>query len=230
MKLTLEEIQQLYKFTKAHFVEHYDLQTELVDHLGNGIEEQWNANPDMPFHTALQYEFKKFGVFGFHDVIRDKTKAMEKRYWKILFQFIKDYFKLPKIFMLLILTATVFTLITLLPEGYKGYFIAVTFLFLMVIVFVKSLQNKKGLKKKNRKWLLEDMIMNHTNSLAFLNLGLQICINPFILESLAEYPIGSLLVSFFLVVLMLLFYIMVYIIPPMTEDLLIKTYPEYKMG
>ncbi|MGB5700547.1 hypothetical protein [Muriicola sp.] len=230
MKLTQEHIQQLYKFTKAHFVEHYDLQTELVDHLANGIEEQIKLHPKLTFQEALNIEFKKFGVFGFHDVIRDKTKAMEKRYLKILFQFLKDYFKLPKIFMSLILTALVFTLITLLPEGYKGYFIAVTFLFFMVIALVKSLQNKKGLKKKNSKWLLEDMIMNHTNSLAFLNLGLQICINPFILESLAEYPIGSLLVSFFLVFLMLLFYIMVYIIPPMTEDLLIKTYPEYKMG
>ena len=38
MKLTEEQIQQLYKFTRQHYVEHYDVQTELVDHLANDIE------------------------------------------------------------------------------------------------------------------------------------------------------------------------------------------------
>ncbi|MDC1464178.1 hypothetical protein N8387_00675 [Polaribacter sp.] len=33
MKLTETHIQELYKFTRKHFVEHYDVQTELVDHL-----------------------------------------------------------------------------------------------------------------------------------------------------------------------------------------------------
>lgn len=38
MKLTKTQIQNLYTFTKNHFVEYYDLQTELVDHLVNDIE------------------------------------------------------------------------------------------------------------------------------------------------------------------------------------------------
>ena len=37
MILTQDQIQQLNKFTRAHYVEHYDLQTELVGHLANGI-------------------------------------------------------------------------------------------------------------------------------------------------------------------------------------------------
>ena len=39
MELTTKNIEQLYKFTKDHFVDWYDLQTELVDHLANDIEE-----------------------------------------------------------------------------------------------------------------------------------------------------------------------------------------------
>ena len=34
-KLTSEQIDQLYLFTRQHFVEYYDLQTELVDHLAH---------------------------------------------------------------------------------------------------------------------------------------------------------------------------------------------------
>lgn len=41
MKLTPEQIQELYKFTRQHYVEHYDVQTELVDHLANDIEQIW---------------------------------------------------------------------------------------------------------------------------------------------------------------------------------------------
>ncbi len=230
MKLSQEQIEQLYKFTKAHFVEHYDLQTELVDHLANGIEDQIRAHPQISFQEALDREFKKFGVFGFHDVVRDKTKVMEKRYWKILFHFLKDYFKLPKILMLMTFVAMVHILITLLPEEIKGYFIAVAFLSFMGIISVKAFRNRKRLKKKNTKWLLEDMILNHSNSLLLLNFALQICINPIIMKSVVQYPLGALTVSVLLVALLLLFYIMVFIIPPKMEELLMQTYPEYKMG
>ena len=34
MKLSQEEIDYLYEFTRQHYVEYYDLQTELVDVLG----------------------------------------------------------------------------------------------------------------------------------------------------------------------------------------------------
>ena len=41
MKLTENQIEALYKFTRQHFVYHYDVQTELVDHLANDIEQIW---------------------------------------------------------------------------------------------------------------------------------------------------------------------------------------------
>ena len=38
MQLNESHIESLYQFTRDHFVEYYDLQTELVDHLANSIE------------------------------------------------------------------------------------------------------------------------------------------------------------------------------------------------
>lgn len=58
MKLSLEQIERLYQFTRQHYVEYYDLQTELVDHLANAIESQWLENPKLSFEQALQVEFK----------------------------------------------------------------------------------------------------------------------------------------------------------------------------
>ncbi len=73
-KLSATHIEQLYAFTRAHFVDYYDVQTELVDHLANGIEAQWAANPDLDFEQALDIEFKKFGVFGFLEVVEEREK------------------------------------------------------------------------------------------------------------------------------------------------------------
>jgi hypothetical protein len=47
MKLSSTQIEKLYAFTRQHYVEYYDLQTELVDHLANAIEAQWEENPGL---------------------------------------------------------------------------------------------------------------------------------------------------------------------------------------
>lgn len=90
MKITENHITELYKFTRQHFVEYYDVQTELVDHLANDIEQIWQDRPELSFHEARTISFKKFGVFGFMNVVEQKQKAMHKRYWKILWRFVKE--------------------------------------------------------------------------------------------------------------------------------------------
>jgi len=60
--VTDPQIDRLFEFTKQHYVEWYDVQIELVDHLANGIENQWKEAPDIPFEKALNIEFKKFGI------------------------------------------------------------------------------------------------------------------------------------------------------------------------
>jgi SPX domain protein involved in polyphosphate accumulation len=94
MKLSAEQIERLYQFTRQHYVEYYDLQTELVDHLANAIEEQWQQNPKLSFEEALQIEFKKFGVFGFMDVVEQRQSALNKKYNKLVLNELKTFFSL----------------------------------------------------------------------------------------------------------------------------------------
>ena len=56
--LSAEQIERLYVFTRQHYVEYYDVQTELVDHLASAIEKHWQEDPDQDFETLLQKEFK----------------------------------------------------------------------------------------------------------------------------------------------------------------------------
>ena len=97
MKLTSEQIERLYQFTRQHYVEWYDLQTELVDHLANAIEQQGKENPNLDFEEALQKEFKKFGVFGFMDVVEKRQAALNKKYNKLVWKHFKNFFSIPKI-------------------------------------------------------------------------------------------------------------------------------------
>jgi hypothetical protein len=49
-----------------------------VDHLANAIETQWQENPKLSFNEALNKEFKKFGVFGFMDVVEKRQTVLSK--------------------------------------------------------------------------------------------------------------------------------------------------------
>lgn len=69
MKLTKAQIEKLYLFTRQHYVEHYDVQTELVDHLANDIESILKEKPYLSFEKARDVSFKKFGVFGFMEIV-----------------------------------------------------------------------------------------------------------------------------------------------------------------
>ena len=68
-KLTQEQIEQLFVFTKKHLVEHYDVQVELVDHLANAIEAEWEINPNISFTEALQKEYKNFGKIALPNIL-----------------------------------------------------------------------------------------------------------------------------------------------------------------
>ena len=153
MKLKPSQIQQLYTFTQKHFVEHFDVQTELVDHLANAIEAHWKKHPKDTFETVLQLEFKKFGVMGFSELVEKKHNALYKKYWLEVWQVFKSYFKLPKIVMSLALIIILYYTLKIIP--FKNYFIIATIIsFFITLVFklIKLYQNKK---MNTQKWLYE---------------------------------------------------------------------------
>jgi len=231
MKITNQQIDQLYTFTRLHFVVFYDVQSELVDHLANDIEQIWVAQPHLSFNDARDMSFKKFGIFGFMDVIEQKQKAMNKKYWKILWRFTKEWFTVPKI----VITASLFLFFfTILQITYSEY-VLLGGLFILVIVdlIVISINNKKNKRKaikKEKVFLLEAMIGTTRHSytgLVFIQLFNFTNITNVDLSSLALYWVA--LISAIATLLCLLFYVVNYIIPQKAEELLMETYPEYKM-
>lgn len=228
MKLSPEQIEQLYTFTRQHFVEWYDLQTELVDHLANAIEEQWQQNAKLTFDEALNIEFKKFGVFGFMDVVEKRQSALNKKYNRLIFSELKTFFSIPKIIGTLSATGLVFYFLKSFQEGFLA--LKIVFVLLAWVFFYGMWALARKTKKKNeksgKKWLFKEIIFGYGSFTGLVNLPIQFVIHL----NGQNYPDWFLLLfSFMLILLALLEYIVLILIPSKAEEFLKATYPEYKI-
>jgi len=227
MKLSSNQIQQLYTFTQQHYVEYYDLQTELVDHLANSIEEQWKENPKRSLEEALQVEFKKFGVFGFMDVVEQRQKAMNKKYAKLVWHHFKTFFRLPQIIGTLVSIFLVFQLLKSITISHE---VAAILTSIILISFWVGLirmnrKRKKIAKQEGKKWLLKDIIYGYSSMAGMSYLPFQI----FLQFENHSNLIMLFFMSFFMVSMVIVEYIIFFIIPAKASEYLKQTYPEYDL-
>ncbi|EGV43057.1 hypothetical protein BZARG_1656 [Bizionia argentinensis JUB59] len=227
MALTKEHIDNLYAFTKKHFVEYYDLQTELVDHLANDIEVIMAENSKITFEEARDTSFKKFGVFGFMDVVEQRQKAMSKTYMKLLWNYAKDWFRLPQIIGTLAIFFLLYAIFSLQIGGYMFvgcYFVVCILLLVRTISLRKEIKSK--LKKSEKLWFLEDIIFKNAMFIIVL-MGPQA--GQFI--NLVDKFDGYIpLISAFIFTLLIIYtYITAIILPKNATFHLQEIYPEYNM-
>lgn len=230
--ITEDRIQELYAFTRQHFVVHYDIQTELVDHLANGIEAQWEEHPQRTFEDALHIEFKKFGVFGFQDVVEQRTKALMKYYWKEVWRLFKQYFRLPKIIMTVALVLMLQMLLRFSAFSNIIVFGLVCLMFLLPAVQMCRfrLQVKKRSKISGKQYLLEDIITGLGTGGIMFQIPLQFLINFNNHSELnVDNPWVLWIVSSFLVFYGLVTYLVAFYIPKNLEENMKKMYPEYTL-
>lgn len=227
--LTKNQIDQLYIFTRKHFVEWYDVQIEFVDHLANGIEAQWETQPDLSFETALNIEFKKFGVFGFSELVEKKTDALDKYYRKQVFAHFKSFFRLPKIILTLFSIWLIYFLLTNINN--KSYltipFVGVALIAHILFLFKQQKQMKVRYKSTGKKWLFEQTLIQFGGLLHLLNLGIYF---PYFFDSDKQWTATTFLVfSTFIVVYFLVLYIAIYVVAPRIKKIALNDYSEYRL-
>ena len=229
IKLSTAQIDQLYTFTRQHYVEWYDLQSELVDHLANAIETQWQETPKLNFDEVLNKEFQKFGVFGFMDVVEEKQKFLGKKYRKLIWSYYKEFFRLPKIILTFISMLLIYKLLIVF-DGAKNIIFGLI-IILSLGFFVRTFYKEKFISDKNdsnrKKWMFEDVSLQNRNNVFIVLPSLLInSFNLFFKESNFT-TITATIFSVSLVLLVLLIYIKIKIIPKKVAEELAKTYPEY---
>ena len=159
-KLTNQEIEQLFAFTKKHLVEHYDVQVELVDHLANAIEAQWNENPNISFEDALQTEFKKFGIFGFTGLVEQKQNELQKHYNKMLWNEVLKFVSIPKVILTTVLYIGIFFFLKKtgsLGETVLLSLLVLSFFYIAIDGFRFTFKIKREQKRKKRSWLIQSV-------------------------------------------------------------------------
>lgn len=231
MELTKNQIDELYKFTRKHYVYHYDVQSELVDHLANDIENIWQETPNLSFEQARDKSFKKFGIFGFMDVVEKKQSQMTKKYYKIIFKFAKEWFRLPKIVLTLAMIYGFYKLQNV-ESSYTIYLI----IFFMVIsaqligVFINSRKLNKKYLESGKKWMFEDIIsingLGNTALLIFYVFDFPFRTSgDFLLMGEFRKFLSAFLITF----VVLLGYITLVVVPKKAQQLLQEMYPQYKL-
>ncbi|MBU1821069.1 MAG: hypothetical protein KKG00_06115 [Bacteroidetes bacterium] len=139
ISLTDEQIDALYAFVKSKYVDYYDVQLELVDHLASEVEQKMAANPAVSFDIALQQVYSGFGIFGFTEVVELKAAAVIKATRLLWWKSFKALFRLPYILGSLVLGMILFisfreleTRIFIIANGIallSAYLIAIVFFF-----------------------------------------------------------------------------------------------------
>lgn len=234
MKINSNQIEKLYEFTRKHYVEWYDLQSELVDHLANGIEQQWKEYPSRSFEDALQMEFKKFGVFGFMELVEERQKSLGKKYTRIIWSHMVGFFKLPKILLLGFLTALTYYFLSNvdLSNDYYSMGMVVLFVSYFILLTVKNYRNRKAKQKSGeKKWLFEEIILQHGSGfgLGFLPIYLFNILIPNRTNFTELHPYILVTLSFLFVLLCIMIYVMLVEIPKKAQEYIEETYPEYEL-
>jgi hypothetical protein len=224
-KVTKKELERLYRFTREHYVVYYDVQTELVDHLANGIESQWQDDPKISFEQALQKEFRKFGVFGFSDVVEKRERAMGKRYHKLILKEIITVLKRPKVAVNLLLIFCLSKFFLGMDNGQNTYlsFIFIVFCILLIFAGRRAVRRRKA-KEGKKVFLFETMIENAGGYFSLVWIPFQL-LN---LMDAAEAGYINWLMSFLIAFYALTSYVCFYRLPKNKDEILKKVYPEMK--
>jgi len=221
-KVTSEQMDMLFEFTRKHYVDYYDVQCELVDHLANAIEERWQTQPDFSFNEALHFEFKKFGIFGFTGIVEKRQAALDKKYRKLTWAYFKDFIKLPKIILTLLFIVLAYKLGRYNMIMYSAALLGIVLLSLFRLIQL-NINYRKKVKKDGRKWMFESLIMKTGGTM----------LAPYqILYYIYRYEPSAVLMwimAVLFVVFALFNYITLYVIPSRANEHLLKTYPEYNM-
>ncbi|EIJ38374.1 hypothetical protein JoomaDRAFT_1359 [Galbibacter orientalis DSM 19592] len=229
MKISSEQIQNLYKFTQKHYVEYFDLQTELVDHLANGIETQWQHNPHISFEDALEKEFKKFGVFGFMEVVEERQKALGKKYLGIIKKEFLSYFSWPEFIKFATLWSVLFA--GLYWVGNKEMLVVslliIIFVVMLYMLFKLNHTIKQRRRNSNKKWMLEQHIFNLGGVVRGMFIPLELGAQLRLFELFSWSVLTITFVSLAITIYVFLLYIMIYKIPKKARVYLTETYPEY---
>jgi hypothetical protein len=231
--ITPEETEKLFAFCRQRFVYHYDLQVELVDHLGSSIEQQWSENPEISFEAALLNTFKKFGISGFSKIKVQKQKELARKYNRLLWKYFLEFYRWPKMLMTLAGTMVLFTLLRMannIAWVIVPYFallvIASMFYFYFIATKKLKIQTVPGKKFMLLEYVNQiqmTVVLFSQTPLAAYNIS-----RYFHIHSINQ-PWVLLLISFLIISLNIILYVQFFYVPKKIKEHFKEQFPEFAL-
>lgn len=148
MALSKEQVDALFLFTQKKMVHYYDLQTEIVDHLAERIEEEMLMQPSLNFENALQKVYKDFGIFGFSKIVQEKEqqahRAGKKLFWNEFFHL----FRWPQFISVALVFLVIWQFAQMFPLDILQAVFFVLWTFFTVIQLISTIKKNKQQKMK----------------------------------------------------------------------------------
>jgi len=218
MSRKLSEIQiiELFSFCKKKGVKHYDLQIEIVDHLASAIEQRWEENPNLSFSEALPSAYSQFGIYGFSKFQKIKEKALRKKYTRLQWQYIGEFYRLPKIIMTIAFSLSLFTAIRLSDNLTRlSLFLLGLYALILLIYFRFFYENKSKIELTTCKSFLQIDYLNSIRG-SLVTVGF-LPYNLLIIASVAfrEFHLSPQLIFFLELLISFLITLFVYILVAM---------------
>lgn len=209
-QLTQYETKKLFHFCHQHYVYHYDVQLELVDHLASAIESQWEDDSELSFEKALRNTFRRFGITGFSRVKVETEKALRQKYNRLLWKYMLEFYRLPKIIMTLGITGILFSLVKIVENN---MWILIPYLSILAVFLISYyylvLPKKFKIRTKVGKsfLLLKQLERTQLSTLLATQLPIHLINFSNILKlSWINHNLGSLIVSLLLTTLTIALY------------------------
>ena len=133
MELTKEQLLQIDNYVYVSGIKYYDVRTEIVDHFANILEVKLDENPDLDFKKEIQNIHRNFSNRGFSKLLKEKTSAVQKQFYKMSFKHFTTFFKLPKI----IISGALFYVLYLLMNWFQDkedFFGIISYLYFAVVI------------------------------------------------------------------------------------------------
>lgn len=148
MELSKEQLLQIDNYIFSCGIKYYDVRTEVVDHFANILETKLDKNPDLNFKREIENIHRNFSDSGFSKLLEEKTKAVNKKFYKNSLKHFITLFRLPKIIITVVVFYLLFLMMNLFQdkENFFVYLYAVL-LFIVVRIFYQHRKTKKHQKE-----------------------------------------------------------------------------------
>jgi len=173
-KLTSEQIDNLFELCDYYHISYYDIQIELVDHMASAIETLWATNPELPFEEAAFMVGEQLGgKSGFISFRETKAKELRRKYSRMQWKYIEEFFQLPKIILTLVMTFILYFIFQH-SNDYMMIISIIQFMYIFFILASGSIFIPKKLRLKiisDKEFLLYNFFKNFRNSVAVIGIA-----------------------------------------------------------